>query len=501
MIGGFDDAARQPQIDAIDLIAKKRQEEHDKILAGKRIVGQLSSTQLWDLLPQEITDKYEVRYEIGRGTYGCVLLARPKDPKAFPRRVAIKLCRPEAGEMSLLLKEGLALRKVDSPWVARLIEMGAIAEKGGLVYFVMEHLRGSSLSDLVVERGSFRVKEACRVGLNLLDGLSQVHEEGLIHRDIKPHNIVRVEHSSGVGWEYKLVDFGTATFGGFGSERVGLPSFVLPGTEPSVPPSLRKTFSDLDLDGNGKLGTEEVVECLGRLGLRGRLASQQALALLQRYDDDDDGEIDLIEFATMYGELVALPYKALSMDEAHLRNLKEVFLSIADPGDDHIGVMQLQQCFVKLQRQPDFEQLQDLLARYDKDGNERIDFEEFCLMYGELVAWQDSLSWAGTHGYMSPEQYNKEDLTPASDVWGVGATLFKLVSGQLPFTVTGGTWGKGVIGDLRLEAPRLSSVVFGVPPAFCEVVAKALRKDVSGRYQTAAEMRAALLQVYESIPG
>lgn len=97
-----------------------------------------------------------MRYEIGRGTYGCVLLARPKDPKAFPRRVAIKLCRPEvpslscspssvplilslsfvpdtfffsqsqAGEMSLLLKEGLALRKVDSPWVARLIEMGAI---------------------------------------------------------------------------------------------------------------------------------------------------------------------------------------------------------------------------------------------------------------------------------------------------------------------------------------------------------------------------------------
>eukprot|EP00961_Rhodomonas_salina_P135641 1824884-Rhodomonas_salina.1 len=55
------------------------------------------------------------------------------------------------------------------------------------------------------------------------------------------------QHSSGVGWEYKLVDFGTATFGGFGSERVGLPSFVLPGTEPSVPPSLRKTFSDLDL--------------------------------------------------------------------------------------------------------------------------------------------------------------------------------------------------------------------------------------------------------------
>eukprot|EP00961_Rhodomonas_salina_P038120 512512-Rhodomonas_salina.2 len=39
-------------------------------------------------------------------------------------------------------------------------------------------------------------------------------------------------------------------------------------------------------------------------------------------------------------QLVALPYKALSMDEAHLRNLKEVFLSIADPGDDHIGDQQ-----------------------------------------------------------------------------------------------------------------------------------------------------------------
>ena len=136
----------------------------------------------------------------------------------------------------------------------------------------------------------------------------------------------------------------------------------------------------------------------------------------------------------------------------------------------------------------------------------QIDFSEFLPMYGELVAMQDAMMYAGTHGYMPPEQvslphwwsdltgvsliswsqYNEVAMTPSSDLWSVGATFFKLTSGQLPFSVknkfldelrllkggpkvSGGSWGKTMVGDLKLKAPDLKSIVFNMSPPFAQV--------------------------------
>ena len=62
-------------------------------------------------------------------------------------------------------------------------------------------------------------------------------------------------------------------------------------------------------------------------------------------------------------------------------------------------------------------------------------------------------------------------------------------TGQTPFTVTGGTWGKGMVGDKKTEAPQLSSLIFNVPPAFSALVGKALKKEPAERFSSAAQMR------------
>jgi len=132
--------------------------------------------------------------ELGRGTYGTVLLAENKDASASPRRVAVKLCRGKENEMGLMLKEGMAMQRLNSPMIARLVEMGCAANRGqGIVYTVLELLQGKSVNELVTQRGPLPIAEACRVGINVLDGLRDVHNSGFIHRDIKPHNIIRVE--------------------------------------------------------------------------------------------------------------------------------------------------------------------------------------------------------------------------------------------------------------------------------------------------------------------
>ena len=111
--------------------------------------------------------------------------------------------------MAMMLKEGMAMQRLNSPMIARLVHMGCDA-KPGLVYTVMEVLEGKSVHDLVVQRGPLKIAEACRVGINVLDGLRDVHNSGFIHRDVKPHNIIRVELED-KSWVYKLIDFGTAT--------------------------------------------------------------------------------------------------------------------------------------------------------------------------------------------------------------------------------------------------------------------------------------------------
>ena len=395
----------------LDDKAARQKAEHEKIMLGKRVALVPEPKQLWKLLPDKIVNNYEILYEIGRGGYGCVVLAKARKPvEGLPPLLAIKLCRPQQGEIPVMLKEGFAMRRVSSPLVARCYEMGCDARAGGVVWFAMEHLEGRTLHELLIERGPMSSAEVCRVGIDLLEGLSRVHAAGLIHRDVKPQNIVRV-HEPAAGptnpWRYKLIDFGTAT-GTLGPDRVALPSLTARLEDRAVGDAgvteraiLSAAFAGLDRDSDGRLGAEDLVAAMRGLGLPADRA--HALSMVARYDSDRSGSVDPAEFGAMYGELAALPLSALALGPAGAPPapaLRSAFAAVDADSDGRLDLAELEACFGPAfsARRPGRARLAELLARYDADGDGSVSAAEFAAMYGELAALQDAMTASGTHG-------------------------------------------------------------------------------------------------------
>lgn len=203
------------------------------------------------------------------------------------------------------MREGLAMQRVKSDHVAQLLDLGCSAVDS-TAWFVIELLEGETLDDVIVQRGPLTVKEACRVGLDVLGALSDVHEAGLIHRDIKPSNIIRVKAEGG-GFKYKMIDLGSAT-------AHAVPLFQLP----------QDVFAQADRTGEGRLTVDDVWECLKKLHLKA--PTESAGALMGRYDLDGDGLVDQQEFAGLIGELSALPYAAFTITDKQVRRVFPSFM-------------------------------------------------------------------------------------------------------------------------------------------------------------------------------
>lgn len=89
---------------------------------------------------------------------------------------------------------------------SNIVEIYDIDEYGGKPYIVMEYIESKSLKDLLLTRGVFSPLEACDIIYQLADALMHAHEHGVIHRDIKPQNVM-MQYDGGI----KLLDFGIAT--------------------------------------------------------------------------------------------------------------------------------------------------------------------------------------------------------------------------------------------------------------------------------------------------
>ena len=150
-------------------------------------------------LPERI-GKYRVERVLGCGGQASCLLAFDPD---LQRHVVLKLfhraARPEDGQR--VLQEGRALARVRSPSVAQCY--GA-ERHAGLPYLVMEYVRGPSLAERL-NTGPFEVAEALRLVAQVAEGLAAIHACGLVHRDVKPANIILADDG-----RPRLVDFGLA---------------------------------------------------------------------------------------------------------------------------------------------------------------------------------------------------------------------------------------------------------------------------------------------------
>src|ERR1043166_7196800 len=147
---------------------------------------------------------YKVLREIGRGGMGSVYLAERADGQ-FEKQVAIKVLRRGTDTEEVLRRfsaERHILARLDHPNIARLLDAGT--NDDGLPYFVMEHIVGEPVTHFL-NHHFFSIRERLELFLKICDAVEVAHRNHVIHRDLKPKNILVTEEG-----ETKLLDFGIA---------------------------------------------------------------------------------------------------------------------------------------------------------------------------------------------------------------------------------------------------------------------------------------------------
>lgn len=152
---------------------------------------------------QKINDRYEIIKTIGEGGMANVYLAHDT---ILDRKVAIKVLRGDLSNDEKFIRrfkrEALSVSNLSHP---NIVEVYDVGEEDGNYYIVMEYIEGKTLKQLLQKRGALTLTEVIDIMSQLTDGLAHAHEAYIIHRDIKPQNIM-IEDNGRI----KITDFGIA---------------------------------------------------------------------------------------------------------------------------------------------------------------------------------------------------------------------------------------------------------------------------------------------------
>lgn len=166
--------------------------------------AQPQENPLAERLAHVLEGAYAIEGEIGRGGMGVVFLARDL---ALKRRVAIKVLPPELAFRheikTRFMREAQTAARLSHP---HIVPIHAVGDEGGLVYFVMGYVDGESLAGRLRRRHTLPAEEVRRITKETADALGMAHAMGIIHRDIKPDNILL----EGTRRRVMVTDFGIA---------------------------------------------------------------------------------------------------------------------------------------------------------------------------------------------------------------------------------------------------------------------------------------------------
>jgi serine/threonine-protein kinase len=161
-----------------------------------------------DLIGHKLQDKFVITDMLGEGAMGIVY--RGFD-EATLDEVAIKVLQPGLAEHEELVnrfhREAAAARRVDHESTVRVLGRGY---EGGLHFLVMELLHGRSLAAVLSDANRLPEPRAARIVIQICGALAVAHQRGVVHRDIKPDNIMMMMGGDQLGERVKLLDFGIA---------------------------------------------------------------------------------------------------------------------------------------------------------------------------------------------------------------------------------------------------------------------------------------------------
>ena len=166
------------------------------------------NTENREELQKLIGDDYQLQWVIGHGGMSTVWLA---DDPENDREVALKVLRPEFSSNDEFLarfrNEALAAEGINSPNVVATYDYRELESPSGaaMCFIVMEYIRGESLADLIKREGALDEELALDVLEQAAHGLAVIHRMGLVHRDIKPGNLMITQNG-----QIKITDFGIA---------------------------------------------------------------------------------------------------------------------------------------------------------------------------------------------------------------------------------------------------------------------------------------------------
>ncbi|WP_030158320.1 Stk1 family PASTA domain-containing Ser/Thr kinase [Glycomyces sp. NRRL B-16210] len=163
------------------------------------------TTTTGDLTGARVDGRYRLERLIARGGMADVYEARDE---RLDRTVAVKMITAAGAEgfdLKAFTHEARTIARLSHPNVVAVFDQGV---HQGLPYVVMEYVPGTTLRDLLNRRRRLRIEEAVELCGQILDGLQAAHDAGLVHRDVKPENILL--KNGGRGDRVKVVDFGLA---------------------------------------------------------------------------------------------------------------------------------------------------------------------------------------------------------------------------------------------------------------------------------------------------
>ena len=187
-------------------------------------------TSVWSAQGQIIAERYRLIELLGEGGMGAVFKA---EHVRMGKALAVKLLRGDfARDPSAVARfraEAQIVSRLSHPHTIAVFDFGDIGEEG--FYLAMEYVPGRNLATLLTEHGKLSVERAAGIAEQMLGSLAEAHEAGVVHRDVKPANVMVVEAREGDF--VKVLDFGIAKLRGHrGVETtgavLGTPSYLAP---------------------------------------------------------------------------------------------------------------------------------------------------------------------------------------------------------------------------------------------------------------------------------